>query len=170
MCIYNNEVTAMPSKNHYEPWDIHDLRRLRAFAKRGYSARETAGQLGRTTGAVKFKAMTEGVSFRALPPQQETKRGFTSCIFIGDPPAPHISWHDWANADNYCDVTIMANKALPPTDGTEGAIRTASTSSQQRCTTCGGSDLHGPACKPLDKSDAALLADRLRTASKGDGV
>lgn len=52
--------------NHNEPWDVHDLRKLRALARQRLSARLAAKVLGRSTGSVKYKAMIEGISFRAI--------------------------------------------------------------------------------------------------------
>lgn len=48
------------------PWTAADLKRMRTYAKKGYSARATGEILKRTRGAVAFKAMNEGVSFRAI--------------------------------------------------------------------------------------------------------
>ncbi len=48
------------------PWSKKDLQIMRSCAKRKMSARETAGLLGRTRGAVAFKAMKIGCSFRAI--------------------------------------------------------------------------------------------------------
>jgi hypothetical protein len=49
-----------------QPWTAADLKKLRAKAKERASARQAAKVLGRTTGAVKFKAMVEGVRFHAI--------------------------------------------------------------------------------------------------------
>jgi hypothetical protein len=43
-----------------------DIKTMRAMAKAGKSARECAQQLGRSRGAIAFKAMVEGISFRAV--------------------------------------------------------------------------------------------------------
>ena len=48
---------------HKAEWTAADLKKLRALARKRMSARLAAAALGRTTGAVKFKAMTEGVRF-----------------------------------------------------------------------------------------------------------
>ncbi len=53
----------MPLKKHNLPWTPDDLRKLRALAKAKKSSRQAARELGRTTGSVKYKAMTEGVRF-----------------------------------------------------------------------------------------------------------
>lgn len=42
------------------------MKKLRDFAKRRVSARVAAGKLGRSPGAVRYKAMMEGVSFRSI--------------------------------------------------------------------------------------------------------
>lgn len=47
-------------------WTKTDVKRLRSFARRGVSAREAGQHLGRTRGAVAFKAMVLGVRFRAI--------------------------------------------------------------------------------------------------------
>lgn len=61
-------------KNNLKPWSPADVRRMRSLAKRGYSARESAEQLGRSTGATKFKAMTEGIRFSAINQPQGVQR------------------------------------------------------------------------------------------------
>lgn len=48
------------------PWTPKDITVMRTFAKDGKSARETAEKLGRSRGAVAFKAMNEGIRFRAV--------------------------------------------------------------------------------------------------------
>lgn len=66
----------MPTKKHKAPWSGADLRTMRACAKAGWSARGCARTLGRTRGAVAFKAMTEGVRFHAIkqPPGVQRRR------------------------------------------------------------------------------------------------
>jgi hypothetical protein len=54
------------ARRHMAEWSEHDVRRMRAYAKRRVSARITAGKLGRSPGAVRYKAMIEGVSFRSI--------------------------------------------------------------------------------------------------------
>lgn len=57
----------MPAhKKHNSPWTPADLRRMRKEAVDGASARMAAKALGRTPGAVKYKAMVEGIRFRAI--------------------------------------------------------------------------------------------------------
>jgi hypothetical protein len=53
-------------RKHNAPWTPADLKKLRALARAKLSARLAARQLGRTTGSVKYKAMTEGVRFRFI--------------------------------------------------------------------------------------------------------
>lgn len=48
------------------PWSKRDVQRMRALARRRFSAREAAPMLGRTVGAVKFSAMVRGIHFRAI--------------------------------------------------------------------------------------------------------
>jgi hypothetical protein len=45
-------------------WSPADLKTLKALAKSGITAAETAKQLGRTAPAVQQKAMRAGISFR----------------------------------------------------------------------------------------------------------
>jgi hypothetical protein len=45
---------------------VGDDLKLRAFAKSRVSARVAASKLGRSPGAVRYKAMMEGVSFRSI--------------------------------------------------------------------------------------------------------
>jgi hypothetical protein len=47
-------------------WSEGDMKKLRAFAKSKVSARVAASKLGRSPGAVRYKAMMEGVSFRSI--------------------------------------------------------------------------------------------------------
>ena len=57
----------MPNlKKHNLPWSPYELKRLRGMAKAKLSARLAAQQLGRSTGAVKYKAMVEGIRFRFI--------------------------------------------------------------------------------------------------------
>jgi hypothetical protein len=55
-------------------WSARDLRRMRALARQGCSARQAAPRLGRTVGAVKFAAMTHGVRFHAIHQPEGTQR------------------------------------------------------------------------------------------------
>lgn len=56
----------MPASKLNKPWSPADLKKMRALAAQGYSAREAAIELGRTTGATKYKAMVEGIRFKAI--------------------------------------------------------------------------------------------------------
>jgi hypothetical protein len=47
-------------------WTAADLKMMRALAKQRMSARLAAKALGRSTGAVKYKAMVAGIRFRAI--------------------------------------------------------------------------------------------------------
>lgn len=59
-------TAAKKLARHNRPWTKHDLKRMRAKARAGMSARLAAADLGRTTGSVKYKAMVEGVSFHYI--------------------------------------------------------------------------------------------------------
>jgi len=48
------------------PWKPADVAKMKRLAGEGLSARLAAKELRRTTGAVKFKAMAEGVRFHAI--------------------------------------------------------------------------------------------------------
>ena len=54
------------SRKHNAPWTPADLKKMRALAKSKLSARLAAKELGRSTGAVKYKAMVEGIRFRFI--------------------------------------------------------------------------------------------------------
>lgn len=51
---------------HSARWTAADLRALRKLAEKRLSARLAARELGRSVGAVKYKAMVEGIRFRAV--------------------------------------------------------------------------------------------------------
>lgn len=51
---------------HMREWSEADMKKLRSFAKARISARVAASKLGRSPGAVRYKAMMEGVSFRSI--------------------------------------------------------------------------------------------------------
>jgi hypothetical protein len=57
---------ARTSRKHNAPWTDADLKKMRALAKRKLPARLAADELGRTAGAVKYKAMVEGIRFNAI--------------------------------------------------------------------------------------------------------
>lgn len=54
------------ARNHMRDWSSTDVRRMRQCARRRISARVAAQKLGRSPGAVRYKAMVEGVSFRSI--------------------------------------------------------------------------------------------------------
>jgi hypothetical protein len=54
------------SRKHNSPWTPADLKKMRTLAKAKMSARLAAKELGRSTGAVKYKAMVEGIRFRFI--------------------------------------------------------------------------------------------------------
>ena len=51
---------------HMREWSASDMKKLRQFAKERVSARVAAQKLGRSPGAVRYKAMMGGVSFRSI--------------------------------------------------------------------------------------------------------
>ena len=57
---------ASSTRKHNAPWTPADLKKMRALAKAKKSARLAAMELGRSPGAVKYKAMVEGVRFRFI--------------------------------------------------------------------------------------------------------
>ena len=57
---------ASSTRKHNAPWTSADLKKMRALAKAKKSARLAAVALGRSTGAVKYKAMVEGIRFRFI--------------------------------------------------------------------------------------------------------
>lgn len=54
-----------PSRNGF-PWTKSDHAKLRKLAGQGLSSRETAKQMGRSMGAVKYVAMIEGIRFKSI--------------------------------------------------------------------------------------------------------
>ena len=57
---------AKSARKQNAPWTPADLKKMRALAKGKMSARLAAKELGRSTGAVKYKAMVEGIRFRYI--------------------------------------------------------------------------------------------------------
>ena len=57
---------AKSARKHNAPWTPADLKKMRALAKQKLSARLAAKELGRSTGAVKYKALVEGLRFRFI--------------------------------------------------------------------------------------------------------
>lgn len=67
------------SRKHNADWTPADLKKMRALAKAKLSARLAAMRLGRSTGAVKYKAMVEGIRFRFInQPEGVQRRRFRS--------------------------------------------------------------------------------------------
>lgn len=58
--------TKKKAPNHMRDWSKRDMRDMRRLAAKKISARVAAGRLGRSPGAVRYKAMMEGVSFRSI--------------------------------------------------------------------------------------------------------
>lgn len=56
---------SIPKRNNL-PWKSDDLRKMRTLARQGLSAHLAAPQLQRSVGALKYKAMVEGVSFHFI--------------------------------------------------------------------------------------------------------
>lgn len=56
----------MTKRKHNSPWTDADLTRLRGYASEEMSAKQAAQRMGRTTGAVKYKAMMEGIRFQFI--------------------------------------------------------------------------------------------------------
>jgi hypothetical protein len=54
------------AKNHMRDWTAQDVRRMRQCARKRISARVAAQKLGRSPGAVRYKAMMERVRFRSI--------------------------------------------------------------------------------------------------------
>ena len=59
-------MSKKTNRRHNADWSAHDVAHMRKLASAGVSGREAAGKLGRSLGAVKYKAMTEGVRFHAI--------------------------------------------------------------------------------------------------------
>ncbi len=55
-----------PNKPRAREWTRDDVRRMRQYARQRFSAKECAAAIGRTRGAVAYKAMMLGVHFRAI--------------------------------------------------------------------------------------------------------
>lgn len=67
------------ARNHMRDWTARDVKMMRQCARRRLSARAAAKTLGRTRGAVAYKAMVLGVHFRAInQPRGVQKRRFAA--------------------------------------------------------------------------------------------
>jgi hypothetical protein len=56
----------MKNRRHMKEYTEADIRRMREYARRRISARVAAQKLGRSPGAVRYKAMMEGIRFRSI--------------------------------------------------------------------------------------------------------
>lgn len=54
------------NRRHMREWSARDMRVMRECAKARLPARVAAVKLGRSPGAVRYKAMMEGVKFRSI--------------------------------------------------------------------------------------------------------
>lgn len=55
------------------------------------------------------KRMADFVPLYASPGKAEAERGFTRCVFLGEPPQPFTNWNEWAlHPGVHADVTIRA--------------------------------------------------------------
>lgn len=57
---------AKKAKNHMREYTEADLKLMRKLARQRVSARVAALRLGRSPGAVRYKAMVLGISFRSI--------------------------------------------------------------------------------------------------------
>ena len=65
-CEDSGMAAKKKGARHMREWSEGDMKKLRQFAKQKVSARVAAQKLGRSPGAVRYKAMMEGVSFRSI--------------------------------------------------------------------------------------------------------
>lgn len=61
-------------QRHNQEWTRTDVALMRALARERCSARQAAKRLGRSTGAVKYKAMVEGVRFHFINQPEGVQR------------------------------------------------------------------------------------------------
>lgn len=54
------------AKKHMQPYTPAEVRRIRRYAANRTSARVTAALIGRSPGALRYKAMKLGVRFRSI--------------------------------------------------------------------------------------------------------
>jgi hypothetical protein len=64
----------MSKAKHAAPYDRADMKLMRQCARLRMSARLAARALGRSVGGVKWKAMSEGIHFRAINQRPGTQR------------------------------------------------------------------------------------------------
>ena len=62
-----NPISVPPPGNHYKPWRDGEDRKLRDFASAGLSARAIGRRLGRTTVAVRTRAVHLGIRLNGAP-------------------------------------------------------------------------------------------------------
>ena len=63
-----NPIDVPPPGNHYKPWREGEDRKLREFASNGLGARAIGRRLGRTTVAVRTRAVHLGIRLRGPQP------------------------------------------------------------------------------------------------------
>ena len=63
-----NPIDVPPPINHYKPWRDGEDRKLREFASDGLGARTIGRRLGRTTVAVRTRAVHLGIRLRGQQP------------------------------------------------------------------------------------------------------
>ena len=54
------------NRRHMVPWTAFELTRLRKYASDGLTSRAAADKLGRSRGAVAYKAMVERIEFHGI--------------------------------------------------------------------------------------------------------
>lgn len=59
-------MSTKKERRHMRPWNERELRTLRKYAADKLPAREAAKRLGRSHGAVRYKAMVDGIVFRSI--------------------------------------------------------------------------------------------------------
>lgn len=62
------------SKRHGEAYSRTELRTIKRMAREGRTSRETAKVVGRTPGALRFAAMTHGISFDSYGKKRLARR------------------------------------------------------------------------------------------------
>lgn len=59
-------MSKKANRRHNAEWSAHDVAHMRKLAASGASGREASAKLGRSHGAVKYKAMVLGVAFNNI--------------------------------------------------------------------------------------------------------
>ena len=67
-----NPISVPPPGNHYKPWRDGEDRKLREFASVGLGARAIGRRLGRTTVAIRTRAVHLGIRLGGAPPVGES--------------------------------------------------------------------------------------------------